>query len=151
MADATAGLLAKQEILEVLHRYCRGIDRRHAELLKDCFHEDSVHEQGGFKGPSKDFCAIALERVTPLPVTHHQLGSVLIELAGDAAKSEAYFTAFHRVPATGPGQGLFSPTGSERDLFVGGRYLDSWARRDGRWRITARRGVYDWQGPGGGP
>lgn len=145
MAHTLSGMLAKQDILEVLHRYCRAIDRRDPALLSGCFHEDSVHDQGGFRGSSRDFCALALERVASLPVTHHQLGSVLVELAGDSATSEAYFTAFHRIPAEGSGLGLFVPNGIERNLIVGGRYLDLWEQREGGWRIVRRQGIYDWQ------
>jgi len=61
-----------------------------------------------------------------LQLIHRQPSTALIELAGEEAEREAYFTAFHRVRAPGPANRLFALTGSAR-------------------------GVYDWQGPGVAP
>ena len=42
-------LLDKQEIHEVLMRYCRGIDRCDAELLHSVYHPDATDDHGLFK------------------------------------------------------------------------------------------------------
>ena len=39
-------LLDKQEIHEVLMRYCRGIDRCDAELLHSVYHPDATDDHG---------------------------------------------------------------------------------------------------------
>lgn len=32
----------------------------------------------------------------------------------------------------------------DEDVFVGGRYIDKFERRDGEWKIAKRQGVHDW-------
>ena len=45
-------LLDKQEIYEVILRYCRGIDRLDEELLLSVFHPDAYADFGTLKGLS---------------------------------------------------------------------------------------------------
>ena len=45
-----AGLLDKQEIEEVVLRYCRGIDRRDFDLVRSCYHPDARDRHGSFDG-----------------------------------------------------------------------------------------------------
>jgi hypothetical protein len=64
----------------------------------------------------------------------HLIANVLIELDGDEAAVESYHLCF----MTG------GATGSETDTTISGRYLDRFARKDGRWAITHRQVVFDW-------
>ena len=64
----------------------------------------------------------------------HKIGNVLIELEGDEAFGEVYFTAYHKVPAE---------TGFE-DVIIAGRYLDRYELRDGSWKFAYRSEVVDW-------
>ena len=57
--------------------------------------------------------------------TSHQLSNILIVVDGDTATSESYVHACIRM--------------DENDIVVRGRYLDTWSRRDGEWRIDERR------------
>ena len=43
-------LVAKQEISELLHRYCRGIDRFDRDLVRSCYHDDADDDHGIFRG-----------------------------------------------------------------------------------------------------
>ena len=70
--------------------------------------------------------------------THHQLGPVSIELAGDVAFVETYFTSHHRFGEAPPPGGR-----AHEDRVAGGRYVDRFERRDGAWRIAERIGVMD--------
>jgi hypothetical protein len=145
MLPELSALLDKQAITEVIYRYCRAVDRLDESLLIDCFHPDSVHEQGGFAGPSAQFCIYALARLRTCESTQHHVGNILIELDGDQAHSEAYWVAYHRIAPGNDTTGLFAAREVAQDLFVGGRYIDRFERRNGYWRIVARHGVYDWQ------
>jgi SnoaL-like domain len=145
MSPELRELTDKQAIAETVFRYCRAIDRLDEALLRDCFHPEATHCQGGFEGLSADFCGYALARLAAICASHHQIGNVLITLRTDTADVESYFVAYHRIPAQGVTEGLFASSGVARDLFVGGRYLDRFERRDGRWRIVHRSGVYDWR------
>lgn len=132
-------LADRAEIAEIVLRYCRAIDRCDEALLRSCFHPDATHRHGGFEGSSADFCTLALELVAPLELTHHQLGPVSIELRGDVAFTETYFTSLHRFGAIPPAGGR-----PYEDRIARGRYLDRFERREGAWRIANRHGVTEW-------
>jgi hypothetical protein len=57
---------------------------------------------------------------------HHQLGQVLIHLAGDTASTVAYVMATHRLEDGTPHETLL-------------QYHDEWIRTPDGWRITDRR------------
>jgi len=140
MPDALlAALQSRAEITEVVLAYVRAIDRCDEDLLRGCFHPDSRHRHGGFDGLSADFCAHAMTICRQVEATHHQLGPVSIELAGDTAYAETYFTSHHRF-------GAVPPPGRQpyEDRFMGGRYVDRFERRDGVWKIAERHGINEW-------
>jgi hypothetical protein len=135
----------RQEITNQLHRYCRALDRMDRPLLESVFHADSTHEMGAFKGLSMDFCQFAFDILSGMEKTQHLLGNVLIELDGDKAVSECYFVAYHRIAADAPApEGSPHRLGVDEDLFIAGRYLDRFEKRDGVWRVANRVGVQDW-------
>jgi len=43
-------LLDRQEIADVVARYCRGIDRRDFDLVRTCYHPDGTDRHTGFLG-----------------------------------------------------------------------------------------------------
>lgn len=148
MTDALIrDLKDRQEITDQIHRYCRAIDRCDEALLRSVFHPDSTHDHGPYHGPSSDFCGFALDLLRLLTATQHHVGNILIDLQGDRAYSEAYWVAYHHVP---PGVDLPGPMADHdrshaEDLFIGGRYIDRFERRDGVWKIAHRFGIHDWQ------
>lgn len=131
---ALQALLDKQEIHEVLMRYCRGIDRCDAELLHGVYHPDATDDHGMFKGKATDFIPWALEALTREQNTSHYIANELIELDGDVAYCESYFLAVHR---------RLGKDGKPVDLMFGGRYADRFERRNGQWKIADRRVVFD--------
>ena len=124
-------LAAHIEIPQLLYRYCRGVDRGSAELIKSVYHPGAQDEHGGFSGAGTDFAEMIVERmdVLTLPSQHH-ITNILIQLDGDKAAVESYYLALH--------------AGLEGVIPVGGRYLDRFERRNGEWRIAHRRVVIDW-------
>ena len=136
-AEVLSVLAAKQEITEVLFRYCRGCDRADETALRACFHPGSIHSHGGFQGSSADFIDLAMQIVRPLKSSTHMVTNVMIELNGDRAVSECHFLAHHRRDkADGAG---------EEDMFLKGRYLDRFERRGGAWKIVSRTGLHDFE------
>jgi hypothetical protein len=132
--EALRDLLAKQEIHELLMRYCRGIDRRDAELLHEVYHSDATDDHGGFKGLAKDFVTWAIEALGRDENTSHYIANELIEIDGDTAYAESYFHAVHR---------RTQKDGNRVDLIFQGRYVDRFECRGGSWRIADRKVVYD--------
>ena len=47
-------LIARQEITDVLHRYCRAVDRRDPDLLRSVYHPDATDDHGVYAGRSTD-------------------------------------------------------------------------------------------------
>lgn len=131
--DAVAGLLAKQEISEVLYRVARGTDRGDLELFASGFHEDGEDYHGLANGPVAKIVA-NLGRSTLL-LTQHLIGNILIELEGESAKVESLFTSFHQSR---------DADGQLWDETLRGRYLDRFERREGAWKIARRVVVWDW-------
>lgn len=138
---------SRQEITQQCHRYCRALDRMDEPLLRSVFHEDSTHHHDVYRGSSSDFCGYAMQVVRGLESTQHLLGNVLVEIDGDLAASEAYFLAHHRIAAGVAGSGMFAhhDIAIAEDVFVGGRYIDRFERREGVWRIAHRTGVHEWE------
>ena len=132
-------LNSRAEITEVVLRYVRAIDRCDEALLRSCFHADARHRHGTFDGASADFCGHAMAVCRAVEATHHQLGPVSIELVGETAFVETYFTSHHRFGAVPPPGGQ-----PHEDRFMGGRYVDRFERRQGVWKIAERQGINEW-------
>jgi hypothetical protein len=130
-------LLDKQSISEVLIRYARACDRADEQMLRSCFHPDSVHRHGRFSGSSSDFVDFAMKIILGVKLEKHLMTNFLIEIDGDVAMSECYYTAYHRQPN--------KETGVDEDFFQGGRFIDRLERRNGEWRIASRIGLIDYE------
>jgi hypothetical protein len=124
----------KQEIYELSCRYMRSLDRLDPDLQRSVFHTDATVDYGFFKGTGADFVDFAQNALKDHLANHHMIGQALIDLEGDVAFGEVYFQAFHRLVADGV----------EQDLFISGRYVDRYEKRDGAWKIAFRAEVNDW-------
>lgn len=127
-------LADKQEIYDLICRYCRGVDRLDRTLMRSCYHDDATDKRGFVGGTADEFCDFAISMLRALVSTQHLIGNALIEVEGDTAFGEIYLTAHHRLIVDGV----------EKDLFVGGRYVDRYERRDGVWKIAYRTELHDW-------
>jgi len=135
--DRLGELCDKQDITAILYLYARGWDRYDEEALRACFHEDSVHAHGGFEGLSQEFVTGGLASTKAVKSMTHMITNPMIELRGDRALSECSFFAHHRRDAA-DGSG-------EEDMFLKGRYLDIFERREGVWKIASRTGLHDFE------
>ena len=135
-AERLQRTLDQQEIADVIHRYCRGIDRCDYDLVRSCYHPDGIDDHGDFRGGVDDFIAYVQRGLPTFERTMHFIGNVLIEPKGDTARAESYAIAHHRIPARG--------SKPERDYNVGLRYVDDFERRHGEWKIAARVCIFDW-------
>jgi hypothetical protein len=137
MSDlAVQALLDKNEIAELLTRYMRAIDRGDIAALRACYAPGATEEHGGmYSGPAQGYLdTIERALVNPRLVSTHTISNVLIEVTGDAARSEHYVLALTRVKA----DGVVS------DGLVATRIVDDLARHEGRWAIARRRLRFDW-------
>jgi hypothetical protein len=119
-------LLDRQQIIDCLVRYARGVDRADEELILSAFHEDAVDYHGDFVGSPHDFVAWLRKIAAVRLFGQHFLTNHSFEFDGDSAHVETYFL------------------GPERDEgrldvdLVGGRYVDRFERREGVWKIARR-------------
>jgi SnoaL-like domain len=136
-SNALQVLLDKQAIAEVLIRYARACDRADEQMLRSCFHPDSVHRHGRFQGKSSDFVDFAMKIILGTKLERHLMTNIMVEVDGDSAVSECYYLAYHRQPNP--------QTQEDEDYFQGGRFIDRLEKRNGEWRIAARVGLVDFE------
>jgi hypothetical protein len=134
--ETLQALLDREAIRDVLFRYCRGLDRMDRPLADTVWHEGgTAHYDGIFEGTGAGFLDWVWQAHAAMERHSHQITNVLIELDGDQAVSEAYVTvALWTKP---------DAEGRQQELVGRGRYLDRWARRDGRWAIVHRLHLLD--------
>lgn len=133
--ETAQSLLDRQEITELLYRYCRSVDRLDVDLGYSIWHSDGVADYGAdvYQGSGRgliDFICMQHRRA----LRHsHQISNILIALEGDRAGSESYVTATLRV----------QNGHQQRQITVWSRYVDQWSRRDERWGLDRRVMIRD--------
>lgn len=133
-------LIAKDEINDALARYCRGVDRRDAALVRSAYHEDATDDHGYTVVDGGWGLAELCDRDNPngFPAewtsSSHVLSNVLVRVDGERASSESYYVATMR----------FAHEGARYNLIASGRYVDEWERREGGpFRISSRIVITD--------
>ena len=123
-------------IIDLAAHYMRGLDRLDGALLEAQFWPEARCEYGVFSGSPADFAAFCMTMLKEHQRNHHFIGQHLIDFTGaDEAYGEVYYQAYHRV---------FDDSGAPRDLFIAGRYVDRYERRDSTWKIAYRSELVDW-------
>lgn len=130
-----AELIAKQEIAEVIYRYCQGCDRSDEEMLRGCFHDDCITDHAGWSGKSQDWVPMALDWLKERVAVTHIVTNVFVEVDGDRAIMNCHFLAYNRAPKPG--------TDKFEEMVVKGRYIDRLEKRGGPWKIAHRIGIHD--------
>lgn len=138
MSDMFQTLIDRQQILDCLTRFCRGMDRFDRELYLSAFHDDAEVAAGPYVGDAAGCWAWAVPMHEAGQVlTHHALLNHSVEIDGDGAHSETYYQfAARNYP--------FEPGGSETVMLAGGRYIDRLERRGGAWKIALRTNLIEW-------
>jgi len=124
-------------IRDVMYRYARGVDRKDAQMVLDCYHPDAMDDHAGaFVGLAPDFVAWCMGSLAKYKRTMHLLGQILIEYSddGNRAQVESYCHASHILADGVEGRNFSSQV----------RYLDRFERRPqadgspGPWKIADR-------------
>lgn len=128
-------LLDRQQIQDCIVRYCSGVDRFDRDMLLSVYHPDATDDHGAFSGSAVDFVDWALAYHAKYQHGHkHYVLNHRCDLEGDTAHTETYWL-FAGVNKIGPGTSMH-----------GGRYLDRFEKRDGKWAIAARKCLIEWGG-----
>jgi ketosteroid isomerase-like protein len=119
----------RQAIRDQINNYCRGVDRMDRSLLLSVYHPDAIDDHGLFVGGPEAFADWAFGYHGTMQSAHqHIVTNHTCELDGDTAHTETYWL-FAGVNKDG------SPA-----TIGGGRYIDRFEKRNGNWRIAARKG-----------
>jgi hypothetical protein len=134
--DPVQRLLDKQSIAEVLYRRARAGDRSDAELAHSCYHAGATERHGEFEGLARDFIDVVSfthpKPGSPIRGMFHLITNILPEFGdADHAFVESYHVAWCQMT-------------DGTDATIGGRYLDKFERREGRWAIVHRDVIFDW-------
>ncbi|WP_172799876.1 nuclear transport factor 2 family protein [Croceicoccus bisphenolivorans] len=128
-------LVSREQIRNCIYRINRGMDRIDREVMASGFHPDAVVRWGTPDAVDlNSFLDTAMIMQSKTQRVQHLVGQILIDLHGDEAEVEAYEIGRH-----------LTPMGEEmKDLIIASRYIDRFARRDGKWGIVHRSKVADW-------
>ncbi len=127
-------LLDKALIEDLVLNYCRAADRRDFVRMRELYHDDAIDDHGEmFCGPVDDYIAWLPAVMAQFEATVHSISNSLILVDGDRAEGEHHAVAYHRThpPAA-------------QEVVIGGRYLDRYERRAGRWGFVRRALALDW-------
>jgi hypothetical protein len=127
-------VLDRQDILDCLTRFSRGMDRFDESLFLSAFHDDAVISAGDFVGGARDLYGWACDmHARGQASTSHSLLNHTCDIAGEIAHTETYY--------------LFAARNkNETNWIAGGRYLDRLEQREGAWKIALRCNVIEWSG-----
>jgi hypothetical protein len=101
--------------------------------LLSAYHEDAIDDHGTFVGNREEFADYAMGLHTQIHLSHqHCLFNHTCDLDSEVAHTETYF--------------MFVGINREGEMLMtaGGRYLDRFEKRSGRWAIAQRVCVRDW-------
>jgi hypothetical protein len=127
-------LLDRQDILDCLIRFSRGMDRLDRELFLSAFHSDACIAAGPFVGgPEKLYAWASDLHARGQSATQHDLLNHTCEIQGDIAHTETYYLFVGR-------------NRDETNWMAGGRYIDRLERRAGAWKIAVRCNAIEWSG-----
>lgn len=128
-------LSAHDQIRQVAARYARGVDRLDGDLMKSAYWPDATDDHGVFVGNAMDFCDRVVSTHRRFTATMHCVMNHAIEVdeAAGTGHGEIYNVTY-----------VFrDDAGRELVETWWGRYLDTYERRDGEWRIKARVCVHE--------
>jgi SnoaL-like domain len=138
-AAEAADRLALRELFDA---YARCADRRDAAGQKALFTDDSVfavYMDGDGSEPT--YVLNGREALTPVfedlnryETTTHFNGQSTVTLDGDSATGESYTIAHH----------VYTEDGNRTIMIASLRYLDTFAKIDGRWYFAERNLLLDW-------
>src|SRR5882724_6771265 len=142
-ADLTSSEAADRLALrELFDAYAHCADRRDAEGQKALFTEDTrfaVYTDG--EGSEPSYVLDGREALTPVfddlnryEATTHFNGQSTVTVDGNRATGESYTIAHH----------VFTEDNARMIMVASLRYLDDFAKIDGRWYFAERKLILDW-------
>jgi len=134
-----ANRLALRELFDA---YAHCADRRDADGQEALFTEDTrfaVYMDGERSEPTyvlqgREALTAVFDDLNRYEVTTHFNGQSTVTLDGDRATGESYTIAHH----------VYTEDGERKIMVASLRYLDTFAKIDGRWFFAERKLILDW-------
>lgn len=125
-------LVDRQDIMDCLTRFSRGLDRLDRDIFLSAFHDDATISAGPFVGNPTELAdwSFAMHGAMQI-LTQHDLLNHSCDIDGDTAHCETYYLFVAR-------------NMDESVMLAGGRYVDRLERRDGAWKIALRTNAIEW-------
>ena len=123
---------ARQDMLDCSHRFCRGVNRLDRDILRSAFHADAIDDHGFFLGGVEELLAWIASLYANIRTTQHYVTNQTVELDGDVAHAEQYWFVANVIED------------GAKVMLRGGRYVDRFEKRDGRWAIAERACLIEW-------
>lgn len=148
MNEKIQELIDRMEIQDVMLKYCRGVDRQAWDLARQTFFDDATEDHADYKGPVRGFFDWIIPIHGQVVKSTHLIGNCLIEFgSASVAAVESYFYASLELGAEAEGhRKLFAAADASKARIkteVLGRYVDRFEKRNGEWKVAARRVVFD--------
>lgn len=150
-------LLDRQQIEQVLHLYCRAIDRLDADLLRSIYHPDAIDDHGSFSGNAHEFVDFIMRELRETTrYGFHTVTQSIIDVNGNHAAAESTYFGYHRIAGSWEALAHFfgasyadlarerGELSKEHEYICGGRYIDRLVKREGVWRILRRKITNEW-------
>ena len=137
-------LLERQDILDCMNRFSRGMDRFDREVFLSAFHSDAIISAGDFVGgPIALYDWACAMHEQGQKATHHNLLNHNCELGHDPAVGDAdVYNLAHCETYY-----LFvARNRDDSNWMAGGRYIDRVEKRNGAWKIAFRSNAIEWSG-----
>ena len=123
-------LLDRDDILQVIHRIARGLDRVDNDLVLSGYWPEAIDDHTHYVGGPRGFVAYADKMTLSFVSCQHGLMTHNCEIDGNDAHCETYYT--------------FIATAAQPPHFMAsGRYVDHFRKRGEEWRILRRFTVVD--------
>ena len=134
-AEKLRQLIDRQEIEDCVLRFCRGIDRMDREMVLSAYHEGAKCDHGAFAGDVEEYVDFSMASHRERQHAHNlfSLNHRCEFESADLAHAETYWFMLQ--------QNREAPL----NVVIGGRYLDRFERRDGRWAIAFRRCILEFR------
>ncbi len=123
----------RQAIREIIENWAIWRDSGEWVRLRTLWHDDGVMVATTFQGSVDEFIDRARQSHERGVTAHHILGGISIDIAGDRAVAQTRATIGQRAPVHDV----------VCDVVCTIRFYDLFEKRDGRWGLVRRQGIYE--------
>lgn len=148
--DPAAEYVLHHDVVILLARHARAVDRRDWQAVLDAYHEDGVDNHGLFVGSPKEFVTWLEERMEHVEMIMHFHGTTTlldVDRSQRSVLAETQCIGWQRLSTDAPRvppNYLLEDQSTPGMAAMGVRYIDVLTERGGELRIQHRTVVHEW-------